>query len=316
MERARFEVPKRSGWPVALFAGAMLVGAAVGVWYWRAPAGAGGRADRPAGADLLEAARDESPAAAPSSAPTPADSGTAANAEAGRDDPAPARVADLPAPAAEVPLATLLDNADAAFDAGDWRTSLDAYKLAAVRLQAEVQAAADEAGRREFANQLAAVQERVSEAQRQSGALAAGDRPTLANRTPHAPPAAGEVREVKIKDLGNFPYDDEVGGVPADVAALDGMGIRLVGYMVPTYQTDQIREFTLVPDVYECCFGNPPGVEHTIQVKLPAGKAVMFTYGEISVSGTLRVSEERRDGFVMNLFTVEDVTSVRATGRG
>ena len=80
------------------------------------------------------------------------------------------------------------------------------------------------------------------------------------------------------------------------------------------YQTDSIRQFTLVTSVYECCFGQPPGVEHAINVVLPEGRAVTFTYGEVQVTGTLRVEEEWRDGFVVNLFTIEDVTSVKATG--
>jgi hypothetical protein len=53
-----------------------------------------------------------------------------------------------------------------------------------------------------------------------------------------------------------------------------------------------------------------------INIVLPEGKAVPFTYGEIQVTGTLRIVEERRDGYVINLFTINDVTSVRATGRG
>lgn len=209
----------------------------------------------------------------------------------------------------------LLSQADEAFGAGDARAALAFYKDAAVRLQTQMNRADDESERQQLEDQLADVQALVRDAQEELGDSAAAPAEDFSQRIPHAPLGAGEVRELTIKELGNFPYDDRVGGLPADVQTLDGTPVRLVGYMLPAKQTDQIREFTLVSSVYECCFGTPPGVEHTINVMLPEGKAVTFTYGEVQVAGTLRVREDRRDGYVMNLFTIEDVTSVRATGR-
>lgn len=54
-----------------------------------------------------------------------------------------------------------------------------------------------------------------------------------------------------IKALGNFAYDPENGeGVPADVRALDGMNVRLRGYMRVTHQANRrLTEFALVPSV-------------------------------------------------------------------
>lgn len=210
-------------------------------------------------------------------------------------------------------LDSLLAQADEAYDAGELFRALPLYKEVAVRLQMQINLAGDDAQKQELESELANIKELVRDSEQ--GLRASVPAPDLSTRTPHAPPTAGAARELGIKELGNFPYDDEIGGVPADVAALDGSLVSLTGYMLPAYQTDQIKQFTLVADVYQCCFGQPPGVEHTINVVLPEGKAVTFTYGEVQVTGTLRVEEERRDGFVINLFTIEDVTSVRATGK-
>jgi hypothetical protein len=208
---------------------------------------------------------------------------------------------------------SLLAQADEAYDAGELFRALPLYKEVAVRLQVQLNGAGDESVQQELQARLEEIKQLVRDSE--EGLRAAAPAPDLATRIPHPPPREGEIPEFMIKELGNFPYDDEKGGVPADVAALDGSVVRLTGYMLPAYQTDQIKQFTLVADVYQCCFGQPPGVEHTINVVLPEGKAVPFSYGEIQVTGTLRIVEERRDGYVVNLFTLDEVTSVRATGR-
>jgi hypothetical protein len=226
---------------------------------------------------------------------------------------APEIVAD--APTLPDAATRLVDQAEQLRREGNDVEALGMLKQAAVQLKTrgdQAVANADAASADVYRDALEGVQGQVDELQALIGETGA---PTLENRTPHAPSTPGEVRELTIVALGNFPYDPDAGGVPADVAALEGAGIRLSGFMVPGYQTDKLREFTLVPDVYECCFGQPPGLEHMIRVTLPEAKAVNFYYGEVEVTGTLRVEEELRDGYVVNLFTIEDVTSVRATGK-
>ena len=47
---------------------------------------------------------------------------------------------------------------------------------------------------------------------------AAPDVPMGKDRVAHQPPVAGEIRQMTIKEMGNFEYDAEKGGiVPADV---------------------------------------------------------------------------------------------------
>ena len=299
---------------------------ALGVVFWRwgwDDAGGGGGSQRelmssPAQEPTVAAAEqlteDAASADAPegtSPAPTAADALRAARQNAGG---AGMSLGDGRAEDSAT-LESLLSQADEAYDSGEFYQALPLYKEVAVRLQGRINQLPEGAERDAAAAQLENVKELVRDTEKALRELAGRKSPGLAERTPHEPPNPGEIRELGIAELGNFPYDDAVGGVPPDVAALDGSQVRMTGYMLPGFQTDQIEQFTLVIDVYECCFGEPPGVEHTINVIVPEGRTVTFTYGEVQVTGTLRVEEQRRDGFVVNLFTIEDVTSIRETGR-
>ena len=130
--------------------------------------------------------------------------------------------------------------------------------------------------------------------------------PTAEERTAHPAPEPGKTVELTIKDLGNFAYDGENGGnIPADVKALNGATIRLTGFMIPMDQAENITQFALVPDLFACCFGAPPQVQHTVIVNCPAGKAVNYFPDEISVEGKLTVEEKKDEGYIVSLFEVE-----------
>jgi hypothetical protein len=123
------------------------------------------------------------------------------------------------------------------------------------------------------------------------------------SRTPHPPPHPGEIQDMAIKELGNFDYAPELGeGIPDDVLRLNGIHIRLHGYMIPLDQAENITRFALVPSLFNCCFGQPPGVQHTVLVECSAGNP--YTSDTITVEGTLAVHETKQDGYVISLFSV------------
>ena len=50
------------------------------------------------------------------------------------------------------------------------------------------------------------------------------------------------------KELGNFEFDHEQGGtIPADVRQLNGVIVRLHGYMWPMEQENPLHQFALTP---------------------------------------------------------------------
>jgi hypothetical protein len=134
-------------------------------------------------------------------------------------------------------------------------------------------------------------------------------------RKPHPAPKDGEVLEMGIKDLGNFEYDpDQNTPIPDDVKALSGHMIRLHGYMIPMDQAENISKFALVPSLFNCCYGQPPQVQHTIVVTCPKGKAVSYYPDEIVVEGKLNVAVMKDDGFVVGIFAI-DTTSVKPAAK-
>ena len=134
-------------------------------------------------------------------------------------------------------------------------------------------------------------------------------------RKPHPAPKPGEMRDVNVKELGNFEYDADKGGnIPADVKALSGMKIRVKGFMIPMDQANTVTSFALVPDLFACCFGQPPQVQHMIVATTPPGKSVTYYPDELVVEGTLAVQEKKEDGFIISLFEMQ-VSSVKPTAK-
>lgn len=139
--------------------------------------------------------------------------------------------------------------------------------------------------------------------------------PTGENRKVHPAPKDGATIEMSIKELGNFDFDQEKGGnIPADVKRLSGHTVRLKGFMIPMDQADNITKFALVPDLFACCFGQPPQLQHMIVANCPSGKAVSYSPDEIVVEGKLNVEEKKDDGYIIRIFEVT-VSSVKAAPR-
>lgn len=195
---------------------------------------------------------------------------------------------------------SLESRANLAFAKGDYPTALPLLRAVAEREQ-------DDPAK------LGAVQERIRVCEK-AIAQAAKELPTApGERKIHTPPPSGQVAEMSIKELGNFDYDPEKGGLPEDVRKLSGITIRLRGFMIPSGQADKVTRFSLVPSLYSCCFGQPPQVQHTISVICPKGQSVSYSPDQVLVEGKLTVEEKRDDGYVVGIFQVEptSVTAVR-----
>ena len=146
-------------------------------------------------------------------------------------------------------------------------------------------------------------------------AIPVGPPTSAEQRKPHTAPKQGQTVELSIKELGNFDYDQEKGGnIPKDVKQLSGTPVRLRGFMIPMDQADNITKFALVPDLFACCFGQPPQIQHMVVASCPEGKAVSYSPDEIVVEGKLNVEEKKDDGYIISIFEVA-VSSVKAAPR-
>lgn len=191
---------------------------------------------------------------------------------------------------AKLPLGQLRELAYAAYDAEDYAAALPLLKELAVRL-------------RNDPGKVAPILEqvRVCEANVQSTMLIEG---INTPRIPHVKPADGTTYQVELQKLGNFPYEQETREIPDDVRSLDGVKVRIKGYMQLVTESESITRFQLVPDRFACCFGQPPQVQHTTMVVCPPGTAVKYFPEEIYVEGILKVGEKSEEGFVLAIFEI------------
>lgn len=196
------------------------------------------------------------------------------------------------------PDGSLESRANAAFARGDYPTALPLLRAAAERVQ-------DDPAK------LGSIQERVRVCEK-AIAAAARELPTApGERKIHTRPAGDQTAVMSIKELGNFDYDPDKGGLPEDVKKLNGIKIRLTGFMIPAAQADKVTHFSLVPSLFSCCYGRPPQVQHTINVNCPKGQSVTYSPDQIVVEGKLTVAEKKDDGYVVGIFQV-DPSSITA----
>lgn len=208
----------------------------------------------------------------------------------------PALPTTQPAGANVRPIADLQNEAFRAFENGDYATALPLLKDLGVRLRNTPEA-------------VAPVLEkvRVCEANLAKLPMEGVNAPRIA----HVKPSQGGVLEVALQKLGNFTYDAEQGGgIPEDVLALNGTTVKLHGFMIPIDQSERVTKFVLVADLFACCFGQPPQLQHTAVVLCPPGKAVQYYPEEINVTGELTVAEVRDEGYVTHIFELK-ATSIR-----
>lgn len=81
-------------------------------------------------------------------------------------------------------------------------------------------------------------------------------------------------------------------GVHEDVKKLTDRKIFLKGFMYPQRQTKGIKEFLLLKDSGECCFGGQPAQSDMVLVRMNDEKGVDYIGGSrIAVAGTFRIAK-------------------------
>jgi hypothetical protein len=75
------------------------------------------------------------------------------------------------------------------------------------------------------------------------------------------------------------------------VKQLDGKQIRIRGYILPSFQQTGIKQFVLVRDNMECCFGPGALLHDCILVEMTPPATAEFTVRPVSVVGTFSIRE-------------------------
>lgn len=83
--------------------------------------------------------------------------------------------------------------------------------------------------------------------------------------------------------------------LPESISTLAGKQMCIRGFMLPTPQKRGIKQFVLVRDNLECCFGPGAALFDCILVDMKAGEMAEYTIRPVAVTGTFDI-QEVKDG--------------------
>ncbi len=107
--------------------------------------------------------------------------------------------------------------------------------------------------------------------------------------------------------LRDYKYQAGLEDVPESVQKFDGQKVVMVGFLMATFEYEDIREFHLVASHWSCCYGIPPGLDGVIYVKLEDGASgLRQTLQPVKVVGTLKVEEIKESGVVWAIYALRD----------
>ncbi len=99
--------------------------------------------------------------------------------------------------------------------------------------------------------------------------------------------------EIKLELKKGDAYDSKV--LTDKVKDLNGKSIRIRGYILPSFQQNGIKQFILVRDNMECCFGPGALLHDCIVVEMLPPATATFTVRPVSVEGKFSVRELKDD---------------------
>jgi hypothetical protein len=77
----------------------------------------------------------------------------------------------------------------------------------------------------------------------------------------------------------------------AKVKELDGKWIKIRGYILPSFQDTGIKQFVLMRDNMECCFGKGAALHDCILVEMLDDATTTFTVRPVTVIGKFTIKE-------------------------
>ncbi|MGE3242388.1 MAG: DUF3299 domain-containing protein [Pirellulales bacterium] len=84
--------------------------------------------------------------------------------------------------------------------------------------------------------------------------------------------------------------------LPDSIEDMAGKQIRIRGFILPTPQKRGIKQFVLVRDNQECCFGPGAALFDCILVDMNEGQAAEYTIRPVAVTGVFDIQEVVVDG--------------------
>jgi hypothetical protein len=112
--------------------------------------------------------------------------------------------------------------------------------------------------------------------------------------------------EIKLELMKGDAYD--ASALTEKVKKLDGKPIRIRGYILPSFQQNNIKQFILVRDNMECCFGPGALLHDCIVVEMLPPASATFTVRPVSVEGNFSVRELKGpDGNYLAIYHLDGI---------
>jgi hypothetical protein len=116
----------------------------------------------------------------------------------------------------------------------------------------------------------------------------------VAGAAEKADDAADKIKGISFDDIKldlkkDQPFKQEL--LTAAVKKLDGKNVRIRGYILPSFQQTGIKQFVLVRDNMECCFGPGAALHDCIVVEMSGGATTDYTVRPVTVEGKFSVKQ-------------------------
>jgi hypothetical protein len=121
----------------------------------------------------------------------------------------------------------------------------------------------------------------------------------------------GDVTEVDLKAMSNFPFDQTNGtinDIPKQWRDLDGKRVQVTGEIyAPDSASNDLDHFDLVYSIAKCCFSGPPQIQHFVHSKVKDGGTVPYYNGLVQVVGILKVDVQKdpKTGKVSQVYALD-----------
>ncbi len=90
------------------------------------------------------------------------------------------------------------------------------------------------------------------------------------------------------------------------VRGYDGKAIKIRGYILPSFQQNGIKQFILVRDNMECCFGPGALLHDCVVVEMIAPATTSFSTRPVSVEGNFSIRELKApDGTYLAIYHLD-----------
>jgi hypothetical protein len=76
-----------------------------------------------------------------------------------------------------------------------------------------------------------------------------------------------------------------------EIEKLKGKRVRIRGFILPSFQQKGIKQFVLVRDNMECCFGPGAALYDCVLVEMDKDKTTSFTVRPVAVEGKFAIKE-------------------------